>query len=175
MPEIRNCEKDSLVKKADTVISVIIKRLGIEDGVRLIQLKNSWYQIFNEQLSPHMFPQSFSEGELLLTVDSPVWIQNLTYYKIEILKKLSAYGVKNIRFRLGRLSQKKPRPHCRQEILDLSPEDVFFISSLIADIRDEALKEAIRTAAEKSLKSVKKKLHKKHLIFVTPILPVFHK
>ncbi len=52
----------------------------------------------------HMSPSLLARGELLLTVDSPVWLQELNFFRGDILRKLSSYGVSAIRFRIGRVS-----------------------------------------------------------------------
>jgi len=102
------------VKRIDHLLIPFIRELGIEDSVRLAEIKKDWYNLFNEPLSSHMSPYKLSEGEILLTVDSPVWLQELSFYKEDIIKKLSSYNVKSVRFRLGRVSiRKSPNPKSR--------------------------------------------------------------
>jgi len=155
LPEKRYSKKSRLMKKADAVLGPMLKRLGIESGVRLERIRNDWFDIFDPSLSSHMFPSSCTEHELLLNVDSPAWIQQLTYYKKDIIRKLSLFGVTEVRFRLGKVRKKKQHDTTKKNSRELSDNDVSFASSVVADIRDEHLKEAIRKAIEKSLASVK--------------------
>ena len=95
------------MKRADSLLSPFIRELGIEDGVKLAEIKRNWCNLFNKPLSYHMSPLILSKGEILLNVDSPVWLQEITFYKEDIIKKMSSYGVKAIRFRLGKVSRNK--------------------------------------------------------------------
>ncbi|MEW6107807.1 MAG: DUF721 domain-containing protein [Nitrospirota bacterium] len=142
--------------RTDSILSPIIKNLGIDDGVCLARIKNNWYRIFNKPLSLHMYPSKFAEGELLINVDSPIWIQQLGYYKKEIIDKLSDYGVRDIRFRLGKIYGKRENVPAREHaVKELSREDNLFVSELLSNINDESLKASIRKALEKSLRSSK--------------------
>jgi len=142
--------------KTDSLLAPILKNLGIEEGVRLAQIKNNWHKIFEKPLSLHMSPSKLSECELLLNVDSPIWLQQLGYYKREITQKLYPYGVKDVRFRLGRISQvKKTESHSRKTA-ELSSEDTFFIEDAVSKIEDETIKESAKRAMEKSFRNKKR-------------------
>jgi hypothetical protein len=143
------------MKKAEAVLGPMLKRLGIESGVRLERIRNDWFAILDPSLSAHMFPSGCTGQELLVNVDSPVWMQQLTYYKKEIIRKLSSYGIADVRFRLGKVRKKKQNDRGKKKARTLSADDVSFVSSLVSDIRDEHLKESIRKAIEKSLASTK--------------------
>ena len=139
------------MKKTGAVLGPLLRNLGLESGVRLARIKNDWYEIFDEQITSHLFPVSFSDRELLLHVTSPIWMQQCSYHKSEIIKKLSAYDVQDIRFRLGRIPQKKQAISPPRKTSELTPENRFFISELLSDVSDESLKESIKKALEKSL------------------------
>ncbi|MDP2156769.1 MAG: DUF721 domain-containing protein [Nitrospirota bacterium] len=139
------------MKKAETVLGPILKQLGIENGVRLQRIRNDWSDIFEKSISTHMFPATLKEGELLLHVESPAWMQQLTYYKKEIIRKLSSYAVTGVRFRLGRITKRKQKQEAEKPMRTLSSEEISFAASMVAGIRDEELKDSIRKAIEKSL------------------------
>jgi len=139
------------MKKAETVLGPMLKQLGIENGVRLQRIRNDWPDIFEKSISPHMFPAALNEGELLLHVESPAWMQQLTYYKKEIIRKLSSYSITDVRFRLGTITKKKQKQEAQKPMRTLSSEEVSFAASVVADLSDEALKDSIRKAIEKSL------------------------
>jgi hypothetical protein len=143
------------MKKAEAVLGPMLKRLGIESGVRLERIRNDWFDIFDPSLSSHMSPAVCNEHELLLNVESPVWMQQLTYYKKEIIRKLSSYGITEVRFRLGKVRKRKPQPAQKKKATALTGDDAAYITSVVSDIRDEQLKESIRKAIEKSLTSVR--------------------
>lgn len=145
------------MKKTGAVLGPILKNLGIESGVRLARIKHDWDGIFDEQITSNLFPVSFSDEELLLHVASPIWMQQFTFHKKEIIKKLGAYGVQNIRFRLGRIPKRTREISPARKAPELTRENVFFITELLSDIRDESLKETIKKAVEKSLTSKQSK------------------
>ncbi len=147
------------MKSAETVLGPMLKQLGIENGVRLQRIRNDWPDIFEKSISSHMFPASLKEGELLLHVESPAWMQQLTYYKKDIVRKLSAYAVTEVRFRLGRITKEKKQPEAEKPMRMLSPEEISFAASVVADIRNEELKDSIRKAIEKSLRADRKPSH----------------
>ena len=143
------------MKKTGAVLDPLLKNLGLESGVRLARIKHDWHEIFDEQITSNLFPASFSDRELLLHVTSPIWMQQFSFHKSEIIKKLSAYGVQDIRFRLGRIPQRKQNISPGRKAPELTRENVFFITELLSDISDESLKETIKKAVEKSLTSKK--------------------
>lgn len=141
------------MNRASSVLGPIIRRLGIGDGVMLARIKNDWHTIFEKTLSLHMSPSRLSEGELLLNVDPPIWIQQLTYHKAAILKKLSPYGIKTVRFRAGKISKDRHKPVVPDAPAELSTEEAAFISDLVSEIGDDELRNSVRGAAEKAMKA----------------------
>lgn len=143
------------MKKAGDVLGPLVRQLGIEKGMALARLRNDWHAIFDEPLASQMHPAAFSEGELLLTVDSSVWVHQLTYHKRDILGRLRSYGVRDIRFRVGRLPRRQEHVREEPKAACLSEEDKAFVAGLTAEIPDEGLRSILQRAAERSL-TVKK-------------------
>jgi hypothetical protein len=143
------------MKKTGTLLDPILRQLGIESGVRLEQMKSEWHVLFNKPLSLHMSPWRLSGGELTLFVDSPVWMQQLNYCRQEIIGKLGRYGVKEVRFRIGRISPPR-QPADSQSAPVLSREEREFVEGLAHDTGDRELGRAVRAAAERSLLAKKK-------------------
>ncbi|MDA8077798.1 MAG: DUF721 domain-containing protein [Nitrospiraceae bacterium] len=139
------------MEKTDSLLAPVLKRLGIEDGVRLARIKASWESLFDQPLSLHMSPSRFAEGELLINVDSPLWMQQLTFCSREILKKLALFGVREVRFRIGSVYRRK-KPEQEAPARRLSHEDAAFVADLAAGIGDEEIRSAIKAAAERSLR-----------------------
>ena len=144
------------MKKAETVLGPMLKRLGIESGVRLERIRNDWFDIFETSLSSHMYPAGCTRDELLLNVDSPAWMQQLTYYKKDVIGKLSAYGITGVRFRVGKV-RGRGKPAEKRDIVRVpSEDDLSFAESAVSDITDARIRESIRRAIEKSLSSRRK-------------------
>jgi hypothetical protein len=151
------------VNRVDSLLIPFVRDLGIEDGVRLAEIKMNWHNLFNKPLSYHMSPSMLSGDEIVLNVDSPVWLQELNFYKEDIIKKLSAYSVKAVRFRLGTLmtSTSRGRISKKSEVRRFTTEELSYIDEAVSQIEDEKLKEVAKTAMEKAIASGKTKISPK--------------
>jgi hypothetical protein len=148
------------VKRADSLLFPLVRDLGIENSIRLIEMKKKWHHLFNEPLSSHMAPYKLSEGEILMHVDSPVWLQELNYFKKDIIEKLSPYGVKDVRFKLGKVSTKTGSIVSSQglSVKRLTAEELFYIEKTVSQIDDEELRETVRRTIEKAITSNRTKV-----------------
>jgi hypothetical protein len=158
---IRYGQKGCLVKRADSLLLPVIKELGINDGVGLAEIKRNWYNLFSRPLSYHMSPSMLSNGEILLNVDSPAWLQELNFYKEDIIKKMSSYGIRAVRFRLGRVSTKsevRSHPPEAEEARSLTHEELSYIEDTVSKISVEALRETVIRTIEKALISGRTRL-----------------
>ncbi len=144
------------MKKAAAVLAPMMKRLGLESRVRLERIRTDWFSIFDASIASHMYPADCTDRELLLNVESPVWMQQLTYFKTDIVGKLVPYGIDNIRFRVGKLQKKKQEQPAGRKMRRLSADDLSFASSVVSEIADEQLKVSIRKAIEKSLAATRR-------------------
>jgi hypothetical protein len=141
------------VKRVDDLLLPLVKDLGIQDNIRLTEIKKIWYSLFKDPLSSHMSPYKLSEGEILLNVDSPVWLHELNYFKEDIIKTLSSYGVREVRFRLGRVSTKEKSEIHRQTSRDktLTTEELSYIEKTTSQLSDGKLRETVKRAMKKAL------------------------
>jgi hypothetical protein len=94
-----------------------------------------------------------SGNELLLTVDSPVWLQELQFYQGDIITKLALYEVKTVRFRLGRVNADEKSESAREgeKVKPLTADDRSFIEDTVSNIEDKELKEVVKRRWEKRL------------------------
>jgi len=146
------------VKRLKGVLSPLLTHLGIDEAVRLEGMKEEWVHLFGETLSGHMWPESFKAGELLIHVDSPIWLQQLSFLKAEVLRKLHLFEVKEIRFRLGRMGHRtgirlNAEPEHEEPLLDR--DSVQYIEEMTESIQDLELRDCIRRAMKKCFKEMK--------------------
>lgn len=47
-----------------------------------------WVEIVGPQVAEHVVPETFSEGELVVTADSPVWATQMRLLAPQVLKRL---------------------------------------------------------------------------------------
>ena len=140
------------MRKAGEVLTPLLRRLGLERGISLLRVRDSWESIVGSHLAPHIAPADLSSGELLVIVDTPMRMQQLHFLRQDFLKKLSPFGVSALKFRVGRIHSRPaslPEPPKKEK--SLSSEDRDYIDRLVADIADSELRNAVRRTAEKSL------------------------
>lgn len=144
------------MKTVGSLLFSIFRDLGIEDKIRLSSIQEEWDNLFNEPLSLHTYPVDIKNGELTINVDSPVWLGQLKFFKQDMVKKLSAYSIKEVRFKHGRIYQKKrskvnARGDLEQKPKPITDADLEWINQTVSVIDDAELKESIRKVIEKSL------------------------
>ena len=153
------------MQDAGSLIRSLIKDLGLKGPSSLHIIRGRWAELFEGALSLHCRPEALRDGELLVNVDSPVWRQQLGFLSSGMEKKLAPFGVKRLRFRIGRVDRAGAqgaggRPASgpafgSREREPLSPEDLDFVRNMGSLIDDEETKQAALRAASKSLRAQK--------------------
>ena len=148
------------MKRADSLLASVIKDLGIADGVKFAEIKRDWNALFDQPLSFHMSPSMFSNSELLIFVDSPAWLQELSFFREDIRRKLESYGVKSIRFRLGRVATntKKGVRNQKTGVKQLTNVEYEIVKEMVSKIDDEGLRGAMKNTIEKAIASGRTKV-----------------
>lgn len=139
------------MNRTGTLLAPLIRNLGLEGSVKLSAMRREWRSIFEEPVSFHTSPALLKDGELLINVDSPAWLQQLHFFKETIIKKLQCFGILSVRFRVGKVfhdkAQAKPVPKHR----NLSNEEKTYVEQAASSIADSELRERIKKAIEKSM------------------------
>ena len=115
------------------------------------RIRECWGNVAGEQISAHAYPDDIDFKTLLINVDDPIWINELTLLKDEIfagLKKsipsLRMYADK-IRFRNGKvILPEKLKAKPRQQNPAPPPEVIREIDDNLSIIQDAELKKALR-------------------------------
>lgn len=142
------------MKKVGPILNSIFDVLGFEEKIKLEKMRTGWDRLFLEPMSLHTFPSDFNRGELLITVDSPIWLQQLTFFKNEIVGKLTGYGVKSVRFRQGRINEKKqksPEQSTASNRRALTEDESRWIEENLSSIKDPELADAFRGLMRSSI------------------------
>jgi hypothetical protein len=143
------------VKRAGSLLAGVISGLDIEDGVTLEEIRRRWDTLFRQPLPTHMAPFLLSHGELLIAVDSPVWLQELRFRQDDILKKLSPFRIKSVRFKIGKISghvsSTARHSASRKKSGTLNAEEESLIEDTVSGVYDSELRETIRSAIRKSI------------------------
>lgn len=83
-----------------------LERLNPGLNHEIFELWRSWDEIVGKDLGQVARPSQFKKGLLVIKVEDPVWLQELSHRKEELLeelkKRVPSGALKEIRFTLGR-------------------------------------------------------------------------
>ncbi len=150
------------MENAGSILTSIFKNIGMEDSLTLVRLQREWASLFDEPLSLHIYPASLNNGILVVNVDSPLWLQQLKFFKRAILKKLEAYRINTLDFRHGRTTPSRFNRTGNNSGMNageqtghtdkaLTEADVTWIDQTLAVVDDPGLQDSIRNVLEKAL------------------------
>ena len=123
----------------------------MDGALRLGRISSNWDSLFKGALSQHTLPEALNGSTLTVSVDSPAWLQETRFHKSAMLSRLSPYGVRELRFRLGSVRRDAPPPQCEPRAREAGPDDILEVEGMVSEIGDDDLRESIRTAALRSL------------------------
>jgi len=140
-----------------SVLLQLCKDLGVEEKMLLLQIETEWSDLFNEPLSLHAWPYDLKDGELLINIDSPAWLQQLKFLQPMIMQKLSKYPVKSVRLRLGKVKKKKINKQSFSELNSskkpfsgIPDGDIESLNGILSLISDGETRETIKKTLRKS-------------------------
>lgn len=84
----------------------VMKRLGLEQRLLQSQIFHQWATIVGAEVVRHAQPVSLKNGLLVVAVDHPVWLQELSRYHKPLLlqnirDRVGKTAVRDIVFRIG--------------------------------------------------------------------------
>jgi hypothetical protein len=138
----------------------IISELGIEKAVTIENLRTRWEEIIGATISLHTYPSFYKNGQLIINVDSPEWLNELKYHKQSIQNKLKPFEISTVRFKLGRLKKCPHKGRPGGQAIELDEQEKGFADDTASQVKDSSLREAIRKAIERSLVNSKKRSSK---------------
>ena len=88
------------------LVPLVMKQLGLEQRLQQSQVFYLWADIVGSDIARHAQPVSLRNGLLVVAVDHPVWLQELSrYHKPLILQKvqerIGKKAVRDVCFRIG--------------------------------------------------------------------------
>ena len=88
------------------LVPSVMKSLGLEQRLQQSQVFFLWREIVGSDIARHAQPSRLRNGVLMVSVDHPIWLQELSrYHKSLLLQKIKERigqnAVRNIVFRIG--------------------------------------------------------------------------
>ncbi|MBI5026759.1 MAG: DUF721 domain-containing protein [Nitrospirae bacterium] len=141
--------------RAGDILRGFLKGLGSESALTINAIRKKWEDIVGKTVSVHTYPDGLRNNMLFVLVDTPQWMHHLSFYKQEILEKLNTFGVKDVRFKVGKLPEQDPglRIQGSKAVLqkNLTKEDTMYIEDTVDAIKDDDLKIKLRRLLQNAL------------------------
>jgi predicted nucleic acid-binding Zn ribbon protein len=139
---------------APEAIGMVIDRSG-EDRFashRAPIAEHAWRRAVGARIADRAKPISLENGTLIIKVATSAWAHELSLMKTDLLKPLAAYGVKDIRFRVGAVEPAQRAPEQRKSRAVPKPAALSGeLAASVAAIEDPELRELIALAAGSSI------------------------
>ncbi len=150
-----------MIGRLSVTINKILKARGMQDRLHEYRIFGEWERTVGPAIARHARPIVLRGGKLVLVVDSPAWMQQLSLMKPEIREKLNAgLGGKTIRditLKLGEIaSSDGPSSEEKAALPALTPQDRERIEQYLQAIGDSETREMVRRVIEKDFQSKKR-------------------
>jgi hypothetical protein len=164
----RSCERafingilDAMkVEKLSITLQKIINARGLAGRLGIYRIIGQWESTVGAVIARHAQPLSIRGKKLTVQVDSPVWMQQLSLLKPDLIEKVNRGmgedAVKDITLRLGEVAQKKLSPRTAPPV-PLSGKERALVDGYVKDIDDPEIKAALAKLIERDLVNKKGK------------------
>ena len=148
----------SSLHRISNVLEKILPSYGLTTRLTEWSLKLQWEEIVGGPVAAHSEPSRLNFKCLVVMVDSPAWVQHLTFLKPELTEKiqrsLGSETVTEIRFKVGSLSKTNPSPaftpSARSFRARLDADVVVLIEEYLLPLQDPTLKVRLRSLITRS-------------------------
>lgn len=144
------------MERIKAILSPIYDELGLKNHLILEDIRNKWDDLLGSPLNLHTYPYELKDGELIINVDSAIWLQQLKYMQSIILNNLSNYSIKSIKLRLGKIKKRRQETNLaenfsKQNITFSMNYDAEWLKKALQSIKDPDIKEQVKRAVLTSL------------------------
>ncbi len=149
------------IEKFSQTLGRILKARGMQSRLYEYRIFSQWERTVGQGIARHARPVSLRGRKLILVVDSPAWMQQLSLMKPEIREKLNAglgrESVREITLRLGEVAAPDRQDSPEEESgAALTPEEREKIEQYVHAVGDDDTRESLKRVIEKDLTSKKR-------------------
>ena len=124
------------------------------------RIRDMWEGVVGSHIAKKAHPEGVKNGILQVSVESSVWMQELTFMKQQILERLNqvceSSGVKDIRFKLGKTTQ--GMYNSGEDLLPgLTEEEQAIIEKQTGAIEDQEIRASLQSLFSTDLRNKKKR------------------
>ncbi len=144
------------IDKLSTTIDKILKARGMQNRLPEYRISSQWINVVGPAIARHAQPRTLRGGRLLVIVDSPAWMQQLSLLKPEIIEKLNNNldmdTIRDLTLKLGEIASLPMQSPEREQVpAIITQEEREVIAQSIHDVSDSEIREAIKRMIEKHL------------------------
>lgn len=144
------------IDKLSATIDKILKSRGMQSRLQEYRISGQWVRAVGPAIARHAQPLTLRGDRLMLVVDSPAWMQQLSLMKPEIIGKLNnTLGVQTVReitLKLGEIASPPMQlPAGEGAAPEITAAERERIELYLHDIADGQVREAMRRIIEKDL------------------------
>jgi len=140
---VQEDKREPFLSKISPLIDSIIERYPkLLKQYRRLYIWTNWHDIVGDEISHISWPYSIdSNDKLLVLVEEPIWLQQLQFNKIFILKKINSiiedFPIKDIRFKLGDVDTLRSNWQDKRIENNKTSISSFDITSLLNNLSEE--------------------------------------
>ncbi len=148
------------VEKLSNTLRKVLAGRGLAGRLAVFRVAARWEEAVGGVVAEHARPHALKGGKLTVLVDSPVWMQQLSLLRPDLVEKVNrSLGeelVKDMLLTLGAVAGRRPRPAPAQDLPPLTPEERESARGMLAGIADPEIRAALGSLIEKDLRNKKR-------------------
>lgn len=84
------------MQKISGILIKLLRQYGLEGKVIEYTIAEKWEEIAGKIIASHTYPAGLHHKRLYVIVDSSTWVQELSFYKKELIEKVNNHFGKKI-------------------------------------------------------------------------------
>lgn len=151
--------------RAGDLLGGLLQGLGLSERMTQYRAVVLWNEVVGPQIAARTRPERIRDGILEVSVDQPVWMQQLQLLKPQLLGKLNAQlgaaPLRDLFLKRGKITATAaktaaPAPPAWHR-MELSPDEQSGLVETLAGVADEELRRELESLLVKQLKLMKAK------------------
>jgi predicted nucleic acid-binding Zn ribbon protein len=84
------------MQKVSGILHKLIRQYGLEGKMLEYIMAENWDAIVGKTIATHTRPTGIHYRKLYIVVDNPVWLQEISFYKDDLVNNVNKYFGKNV-------------------------------------------------------------------------------
>lgn len=152
---------ESKFEKVSDILAPLMRDYGLGAKADEYKILRIWDRAVGDKISSHAQPKMLIRGVLTVAVDSPAWMQQLTFYKEDLIDRINN-GIEkdvitDIHFRIGKVEKNRFKNTDSRLKTDITPLQSEKIEGYLEPVKDPEVREIIKGAITKAFVSGRKR------------------